>query len=210
MHKRRRKKKIGQAGGLARMQQLRESGELSAFQSEAGKKGYRIAMEKHGKAKIVAKIADYRRSHPSQPEARLHILLRELGVVIHRAPYGSEGLICLDHDAYIEHMPFPDDNEHAYILDVAWPALKLYLEIDGPVHTIFDSPEKQVYNVTRDTALVDAGWQGYRICSEDLHTDYGASILAELVSEIQERANAQTHDVKWQYGFSHTYDGDDF
>src|SRR5688500_19050133 len=127
-------------------------------------------MAKYGKAKIVARIAGYRRTHPSEPEKELHKMLFDLGFGVCNFDYYTDTSDKKLTDAYTEHMSFPDDNERAYILDVAWPALKLYLEVDGPVHDIFMTPERAVYAGIRQADLDIAGWKGYHIRSEDLHT----------------------------------------
>lgn len=176
-------------GGLARMQQLRDSGKLSAFQSAAGKKGYKVATERHGKAAIIEKIAEYRRSNPSSVEITGAELLKILDIIVTRHRYDpvTSGGISLT-IGWAEHIPFPGDNDRAYILDVAWPSLKIAIEFDGRVHQIFDTPQKQAYRLMREMDLRSAGWVIYHISGDDLRTDYGASVLVDCVALVRERA----------------------
>lgn len=175
-------------GGLARMRQLRDSGQLTAFQSAAGKKGYKATMDRYGKAAVVEKIAEYRRHHPSAVENLGHRLLYDLGFAVIQASYYHDTSEKKLTDAYTEHIPFPNDNERAYILDVAWPSLKIALEFDGPVHRLFLNPKRDTHYTLRNTHLTSAGWCVFHISSDDLLTDYGASILAECVAMVRERA----------------------
>lgn len=178
-------------GGRARMQQLRDNGQMQQFQSNAGKKGAKAVMNKYGKAVLIEKIAAWRRTHPSGPEMEAYNLLNTVGINVRRVKYEYIiGQSEEDYDAYTEHIPFPSDNVNAYILDIAWPPFSIAIEIDGPVHDVFATPERNVYATTRDTVLKTHGWTVFHIKSADLHTDYGANVIAECLELVREQIDS--------------------
>lgn len=166
------------------MAKLRDSGMLSQFQRAGALK----MMTVHGKAKLSAKVAEWRRKNPSGPERELHQLLRYLGIDVLCVDY-TQHANTMPLTAYTEHMPFSGDNDKPYILDVAWPGLKIGLEVDGPVHDLFTSPERQLYAIKRAAQLDTAGWKVYSVQSKDLRNDYGMSVLVECIAKVQSQSD---------------------
>lgn len=174
-------KTIARSGGLARMEQLRQSGQLQTFQ----KNGARAMINKYGRAKIAEKVAEWRRTHSSQDEIRAYQILRSVGVVVLEKEYNPDDPDNGPIYAYTEHMPIKNNDQCPYVVDIAWPIVRVGLEIDGPVHTIFDSPARQLYSVRRDETLKSIGWKIFHLSSDDLDTDYGAKIIADVLAMIE-------------------------
>jgi hypothetical protein len=63
----------------------------------------------------------------------------------------------------------------SYRLDLAYPGLKLCIEVDGRQHR--DDPEVRADDLVRQTALEDAGWTVIRIRSWCFATDLAAALL---------------------------------
>ncbi len=67
-----------------------------------------------------------------------------------------------------------------YAVDFACPAVKLVIELDGPLH---DEPEQLAFDARRTDYLQLNGWRVVRIKNDDLFADSG-EVLRRIAAAI--------------------------
>lgn len=160
-------------GGRTRAQQFDsayQSWARSHVSSEAcarnGRKGALVVLEKYGFARLHQKVRTWRLAHPSALERRVIALLAELGQ--------QEG----EHYQR-EYEPFATGP--IATVDFAWPEHRLVLEVDGPVHRLFDPDGRRGRREAERLArLREAGWRIVVLDAEAVHGLTAALLAARL------------------------------
>lgn len=102
----------------------------------------------------------------SPPESILRLIVVEAGLPIPEAQYEITAI----------------DGRKLYVLDMAWPALRIALEYDGFVA----HEERREHDAERDERLAGRGWVTIRAAAADLRDP--SRVLSELRSHFERRA----------------------
>lgn len=102
----------------------------------------------------------------SPPESILRLIVVEAGLPVPEAQYEITAI----------------DGRKLYVLDMAWPALRIALEYDG----FAAHEERREHDAERDQRLAGRGWVTIRAAAADLRDP--SRVLAELRSHFERRA----------------------
>jgi hypothetical protein len=84
---------------------------------------------------------------------------------------------------------FRPDRTRKFILDFAFPKIKLGIEVDGPLH---DTPEKIGEDKEKDKFLADRGWQVYRFKEKEINESFKDKVLPTIIKLVNSRASKFT------------------
>ncbi|MDQ7803813.1 DUF559 domain-containing protein [Amycolatopsis sp. A133] len=102
----------------------------------------------------------------SPPESILRLIVVEAGLPVPEAQYEITAI----------------DGRKLYVLDMAWPALRIALEYDG----FAAHEERREHDAERDQRLAGRGWVTIRATAADLRDP--SRVLAELQAQFKRRA----------------------
>lgn len=116
------------------------------------------------RAKMLLSLATGKAESP--PESILRLIVVEAGFPIPEAQYEITMI----------------DGRKLYVLDIAWPALRIALEYDG----FAAHEERQEYDAERDQRMAGRGWITIRASAADLRAP--SRLLAELQAAFRRRS----------------------
>jgi hypothetical protein len=102
----------------------------------------------------------------SPPESMLRLIVVEAGLPVPEAQYEITAI----------------DGRRLYVLDMAWPALRIALEYDG----FAAHEERREHDAERDERMAGRGWVTIRATAADLRDP--SRMLAELRTHFERRA----------------------
>lgn len=102
----------------------------------------------------------------SPPESMLRLIVVEAGLPVPEAQYEITAI----------------DGRRLYVLDLAWPALRIALEYDG----FAAHEERREHDAERDERMAGRGWVTIRATAADLRDP--SRVLAELRAHFERRA----------------------
>jgi len=160
-------------GGLSCVRQNGHS-----HMAEIGKKGYRAAVEKCGEEAISGKLQEWRRKHPTNLERIVAgWLLVPSNPSIMPSPRG-EGMP-------ERHYKVETQSGDVYYLDFAWPAERVFIEVDGQYwHNESGRARGPEWDAKRDTDLAAEGWRGIRLSQAEIEDRSGKARLAMWLKEL--------------------------